>query len=96
MNAARKPNEAERVELVVPCEDGSLLVCASNAADEVAPPPREVPWDRILDVCRNVETRLLEEHKKRDLPTRVVSVRTVDEDQTYWSTTRQRLMRHRR
>ena len=35
-------------------------------------------------------------HKKRDLPTRVVSVRTVDEDQTYWSTTRQRLMRHRR
>ena len=35
-------------------------------------------------------------HNKRDLPTRVVSVWTVDEDQIYWSTTRQRLMRHRR
>jgi alkyldihydroxyacetonephosphate synthase len=29
-----------------------------------------VPWDRILDVCRNVETRLHDEHRKRGLPGR--------------------------
>ena len=29
-----------------------------------------VPWDRILDVCRNVETRLREEYSRRELPGR--------------------------